>query len=615
MSSNLDLDRGAVRHSQLITTFGVGALVDLPKHSAIVAGLEHWIPDSKEGFREIVEPRLSRKLAKFGAGANPKLYAPPAGRDYPPRSGGCVRAFRFPTWFVAQDPGAGRGSGDSSRDRSRALVPAEQLDPQGRYGGKRVVATRFVRACPRGHLDDIAWWDFVHQREDSCRGPLSLRERGTTGDLSDLRVVCSCGKSRSLADAKEIAKKPLGTCSGRRPWLGAHSSETCALPARLLIRTATNAWFPQIVSVLSLPDSGTELDRIVADLWSELRIVEEAAELTFIRKKEEVAAALSGFPDDDVLAAILRRRDGKGPDRPVRLAELDALLAVPEGFGEDVPLDPNFHARALPEAAWVRLRRFRGLVARVVQAHRLREVMALGGFTRFEAALPGPDGDYEETDVERAGLAREPSWFPAVESRGEGIFLELDPEAVRAWKGRAAVRDRTRQLTEGQRRWNEARKRSRAASHTSNRPFPGGPYVLLHTLAHLLLGSLALRCGYPAASIRERIYLDEEGGRYGLLLYTASADAEGTLGGLVQQARHIENHLESALEGAALCSNDPICAHHAAGQSREERWLHGAACHGCALIAETSCEMRNDYLDRALVAPVIGRRDAAFFPE
>ncbi len=64
---------------------------------------------------------------------------------------------------------------------------------------------------------------------------------------------------------------------------------------------------------------------------------------------------------------------------------------------------------------------------------------------------------------------------------------------------------------------------------------------------------------------------------------------------------------------SALCSNDPICAQHAPGQSVEERWLHGVACHGCALVAETSCETRNDYLDCALVAPVLGVSDAAFF--
>ena len=122
-----------------------------------------------------------------------------------------------------------------------------------------------------------------------------------------------------------------------------------------------------------------------------------------------------------------------------------------------------------------------------------------------------------------------------------------------------------------------------------------------------------MRCGYPASSIRERIYADGLGQRFGVLLYTGSPDADGTLGGLVQQARHIEEHLAHALRMSALCTNDPICAQHKPGRSMEGRWLHGAACHGCALVAETSCEMRNDYLDRALVVPVLGVPDAAFF--
>ena len=131
-------------------------------------------------------------------------------------------------------------------------------------------------------------------------------------------------------------------------------------------------------------------------------------------------------------------------------------------------------------------------------------------------------------------------------------------------------------------------------------------------MSHLLIQSLAMRCGYPATSIRERLYA--EGERYGILLYTGSPDADGTLGGLVQQARRIEDHLDHACRAAALCSNDPICAQHAPGTALEGHLLLGAACHACTLVAETSCEMRNDYLDRALVVPVIGIEDAAFFP-
>ena len=192
-----------------------------------------------------------------------------------------------------------------------------------------------------------------------------------------------------------------------------------------------------------------------------------------------------------------------------------------------------------------------------------------------------------------------------MENRGEGIFLQIAAPAVRKWSEHAAVAERIALLGAGQERWNQGRKKPGI--------FPGGPYILLHTLAHLLIQSVAMRCGYPAASIRERIYVDEAGERYGLLLFTASADAEGTLGGLVEQAPRIEEHLEAAVATAALCAGDPVCAHHEPGISMEERWLHGAACHGCALVAETSCEMHNDYLDRALVAPVIGQADAAFF--
>ena len=81
----------------------------------------------------------------------------------------------------------------------------------------------------------------------------------------------------------------------------------------------------------------------------------------------------------------------------------------------------------------------------------------------------------------------------------------------------------------------------------------------------------------------------------------------------MQQARDIEAHLRQSLETGALCSNDPVCAEHVPGDGMEGRWLYGAACHGCALIAEPSCEMRNEYLDRALVVPTLQGRDAAFF--
>lgn len=588
---------GQVRRGQVITTYGPGALIDLPKHSAVVGGLDTW-PRTSD-LQEIVEPRLARKLQIMTGVVAPKLFAPPPDSNDPRESATGIGAWRFPEWFVVQEVG-----GSEERERSRRLVHRKALDDKSRFDGRPVVATRFVRACPKGHVDDIDWRRFAHgAAEDGCRRQLWLDERGTSGDLADLVVRCECGKSRGLYEASVIEVNPLGTCRGARPWLGKNSNEDCNLPSRLLIRTASNAYFPQVVSVLSLPDRGTVVETAVRELWDDLQIVESAADLAFLKKKPKIMERLATFADQEILEAIREVKSGRATEKPVKEVELEALLAAPEGFGDDVPVDQNFHARRLPERAWRHSERCAGIEA-VIQLHRLREILALVGFTRFEAVTPDINGEYE-TDVERAQIALEPQWFPAVENRGEGVFLQIRGDAMKKWLARPAVAQRLEGLATGHRIWTEDRK--------AKRPFPGGPYVLLHTLSHLLIQSLAMRCGYPASSIRERIYADSQAERFGILLYTGSPDAEGTLGGLVQEARHIEDHLLHALRMGALCSNDPICSQHAPGTSMEKRWLHGAACHGCALVAETSCEMRNDYLDRALVMPVLGVADAAFF--
>jgi hypothetical protein len=548
-------------------------------------------------LEEIVEPRLSRKLAIMTDVAAPRLYAPPPDTSDPREPARGIGAWRFPEWFVVQDEG-----GAEDRQRSRRLVPRMALE-RGRFDQRAVVATRFVRACPKGHVDDLDWRRFAHGPDDACRRQLWLDERGTTGDLADLVVRCECGKQRSLYEATQLEMNPLGTCRGARPWLGRNTGEECNQPSRLLIRTASNAYFPQVVSVLSLPDRGSAVETAVAELWEDLQIVDDPIDLALLKKKPKIAQRLAAFTEDEVLQAIRFQKQGGAEERPVKQVELEALLAAPEGFGDDVPVDPDFHARRLPDYAWRRQRRSDGIEA-VIQLHRLREVLVLVGFTRLEAVMPDIHGEYE-SDVERAQIAIEPAWFPAVENRGEGVFVQLSAAALRSWLDRAAVRERLEDLAAGHQRWMEERRRLR--------PFPGGPYVLLHTLSHLLIQSLAMRCGYPASSIRERIYVDTQAERFGILLYTGSPDAEGTLGGLVQQARYLEDHLAQAWRMSSLCSNDPICAQHAPGRSMEGRWLHGAACHGCALVAETSCEMRNDYLDRALVVPVLGVPDAAFF--
>ena len=99
----------------------------------------------------------------------------------------------------------------------------------------------------------------------------------------------------------------------------------------------------------------------------------------------------------------------------------------------------------------------------------------------------------------------------------------------------------------------------------------------------------------------------------GILIYTAAPDSEGTLGGLVSlgETQMLERHLEQALESLEICASDPLCAETEPDQAFLS--LHGAACHNCLLLPETSCERGNRYLDRSVLMPTLEHGEFAFF--
>lgn len=589
---------GQFRMSQLVTTYGPGASADLPKHSVLIGGLEQWTQGPP-----VAEPRLVAKIQQlFPELQSIRLHAPPPATDDEQQASSGVRVWLFPEWFLTVTNLASTGS----QMRSRRLVHRRSLI-QGKYQDDtrkkhEVVPVRFVRACVHGHIDDIDWYRFVHKSDDSCRRPLWLDERGTSGDVSDIIVRCECGRREPISTATVRESEALGRCSGKRPWLGRNEREGCSQKYRLLIRTASNAYFTQSLSVISLPDPDEMVGKAIDAVWEDyLQYIDSKEELQRDRqRKEKLMRALEGFSDDQVWSCIQVRRSGGRADRSVKQQELEVLAASGAETGTDQP-EGDYYARAVPAGA-LQGKHIEAL-QKVVLVHRLREVQALVGFTRFEAMAPSTDGELD-AGVQRAALAREPSWFPAIETRGEGIFLHFRNDRIDAWTKRPAVIARRRELLAGFDAWLREHPQSR-------RLFCDIEYLMLHSLSHLLITAVSLSCGYPASSIRERIYARPEG--CGILLYTASSDAEGTLGGLVEVGRNIDKHLAAALEIGRLCSNDPVCAQHEPSDPHEQRFLLGAACHGCLLISETSCEMRNDFLDRSLVVPTVGGDGAAFF--
>jgi hypothetical protein len=195
------------------------------------------------------------------------------------------------------------------------------------------------------------------------------------------------------------------------------------------------------------------------------------------------------------------------------------------------------------------------------------------------------------------------------EVHGEGLFLRFGLDRIREWAEKNGSRTRERLLRQAHREWRSARRLDPPEAD-----FPGIVYAMLHSLSHALMREFSLECGYNSASISERIYAPtgEEVDRAGILIYTAAPDSEGTLGGLVSLGRPAElgRLLAQALERARLCASDPLCSEH---DPTKDGTLHGAACHACLFAPETSCEIGNRYLDRAVIVPTFRSTAIAFF--
>ncbi len=608
-----------IRQSQLVSTYGPGAMVDLPWFATVVSGLDFW----KKG-ELIAEPRLLRKVQMSGkqvsAFYTPKAYVEPE-NNQPPEG---VVVWRFPGWSLTQktrqsvDPRTGRTYQSrllvqpSWIDRSNGKADLPDWDRNGHNKEYDIVPIRFIRACQAGHMDDIEWHNFLHGDNKSCLGRLWLDEMGTSGELTELRVRCDggCNQIRWLSEAAGPNNPALGKCNGQQKWLGPEfEQQDCDKTMRLLIRTASNAYFPLKVSVISMPDRD-ELFRTAIDAcWeSVLKNITNRDELVFaLRMMTEIKAKLEMYSIDEIWSEIEARRSKQAtggnantPDN-IRTPELKLLTSPAKYLGED-GLDSPFYAEAV-DISESEKKPYMDLIERVVMIHRLREVTALVGYSRFDYISQDNDDDLP-SDAEMAALGKNTDWLPAVENRGEGIFIQLNKQQVEHWASLPEVQAATQSFNEGVAIYND--------EHQSNRKFRGPEFVLLHTLSHLLMNSISLECGYPSASIKERIYNDKEVG-YGIMLYTASSDSHGTLGGLALAAKSIDVYLKKALELGTKCSNDPICSLHRPEDPNDKRHFQGAACHSCVFISETSCECLNDFLDRNLVVRTISGSEQHYF--
>jgi hypothetical protein len=630
------MSTGNVRRAQLISPFGVGAMSVLVNGTSVItAGLDHWYKadhHSSLAIEEYTEHdwRLEERLGVREFRLPPDYrFAGGAGDTRNLRL--TVPVLRFPRWCFCMY--CKRLKLSTLTLRQAEYCP----DPicAARSYKSRMSQVPFVTICPRGHLDDFPFDKWVHHSlSPSCRGPLRLVSRGG-GALAGQYVVCEgegCKQERSLAGILD-ASRPAGgeekttlterlalgekyECHGTRPWLSDDGSG-CGEAIRGALRAAGNVYFPKIESSIYLPRHEGAISAELHDLMRRqdvgpvLRVLRAAFgdAFTVAQLRESLPYDLFAPITDDQLMAAYRELFGIGGEAPAAVNdEQEEVLTASDEWRHpeykllrETPQDDYLTASdpgIPPDLA--------NVLDRVRRVDVVRETRALRGFTRVrDGALRLSDG---KALLRRRSLPAQHDWLPAYVVKGEGIYLELSGIALRIWEVRQGVKDRADLIAE--RYGVAAHRRGLEDRNLSPR------FILLHTLAHLLINELVFTCGYSSASLRERLYVSEDAhkGMAGVLIYTAAGDSEGTMGGLVRMARpaNLLAVFAGALSNARWCSTDPVCMEVGqAGQGPDSCNL--AACHGCALLPETSCEEFNRFLDRGLVIGTFDAPDLGFF--
>jgi hypothetical protein len=606
---------GGARPSQMMYAYGVGAQVDLPNLSVVVAGLDAW-----DNPREsIIERRVLTAVRDCLGGQVDRLAALPwlpeeFGAADPSKCLG-VPVLPFPRWMRCT-----MCSLLTTCDSNIFTLQPNRFRPQrtryvhsgctknAKIKNPTVVPARFVLACAAGHLDDFPWREFVHGYRLCPKGgtaSLEMRDGGSGMRSTDVVVHCTaCDRQasmRSVYARSDGAPPPLPRCRGRNIHLRNFDAHGCSLPASPMLLGASNMWFAETRSAIALPPSQfDEIERAVDGLWELLEPIPARNIFDYIVASDPRLKSLSLLPADQVWQVIEDRRTAVGDaeeDGPIDLKRPEWERFV-DPTSASASNDFEIAQRPVPQG-------YGSTIAAVTAVTRLREVVALVGFARIEPPDSGVAAD-AEADLERnrAKLSQQgPFWVPASEMRGEGFFLRLDETGVSAWVNSAMGNERIGRVI--------------AAGGNMVPLARQVRYMLLHSLSHLIVNAVALDCGYSAASIRERIYADDpsDGGSpmAGILFYTAAPDAEGTLGGLVSLSEpdRLQQILNLALRRAEICASDPMCAEHVPDAHDASR--HGAACHACLFLPETSCESGNRLLDRSVLRETLAERDLAFF--
>lgn len=600
-----------IRRNQLISPWGVASICNFPgDETLMVAGLDAWEEIYQQAFNPdefiIREERLARRIGVEHFRMPPDFRNAGAGML---NSNLKIPFVRFPLWHYCPSCGGMEKFSIYKNKSQKCKGPnfkGKSCHSLTEWKRSRLIPSRFISICPKGHIEDFPFMEWVHRGPGNEDCQLRWSAGRSASSLSGVEIECvTCAIKRSMAGAfNENSLKDTKSCSGQRPWLGEieEGAAGCDRVLTVVQRGASNVYFPQMRSSIYLPNWNSRVNRRIAEIldsnWHNLTRTRTNGELNeavfeFIANKYNV--------DFDELLDAARERLGAEASKENRDDETDSeeiyrrteYEAILNGGGGD---NQDFYVTYVNRAEYDNpvCKYFNSIVL----VHKLRETRALVGFSRL---LPDNGQTIKEMRAEFS-INKQLNWLPAIIVKGEGVFFEFDNEMIDEWLRNSQVSSRFDLLKN---------------NYVSPRREINPRFILIHTFAHVLINRFSYICGYGSSALRERIYCDcdpetPDKPMNGVLIYTASGDSEGSLGGLVRQGKpgYLEEIVESALFAAQWCSADPICID-SSGQGPDNCNL--AACHNCALLPETCCEEGNRLLDRGLLTGTPDIPNVGFF--
>ena len=565
---------GELRPNQIITTFGPGSIVDAVKDSVTVLDINYW----KDKGKKIIDGRLASYL----------------GVDcfYMPRTSfnGDIPVVTFPYTHVCSNIKCGR------------LFDAREnfdLDKYLRFGvtcpdcHKQAYPSRFITICEDGHMNDFPWQWWAHRGQSTCKGKLRMYSTGNTSTLADMWVECTaCGAKRSMSGATQQENFEDLKCSGHHPFRPNHKNAKCQKPVIPSQRGASNVYFAVSRSAISIPPWINPLYNLIDDHLRDIDLLEDVLGEEGITKAYE--KFFTAFTREEFDEALQRRRNNITEFTEIKQMEYDAITH----HADPAYASNKKHFKAEEEPVPDYLQKY---FTRIIRITRLREVRVLLGFTRVDA--PDPDAD-NQPNIVYLTKGKTEKWLPAAEIHGEGVFIEFNKNTIDNWLSDRAMQIMSQKYAQCYKDFCDSKGWTVSSLRDAR-------YVLMHTFAHLLIKQMSMSSGYSSAAIRERIYFGDK--MSGILLYTGSADKEGSLGGLVELGTidKLNPIMRDAFQEALLCTNDPECMNNVPAGNNS----NGAACHSCCMISETACENGNRMLDRGLVVPISNRESQSYFKE